>query len=405
MNAWMLLRIALKALVRNKVRTLLTMLGIIIGVAAVIAMVSLGEGARRQVQNEISSMGTNILFVQSGSFRGFGVHGGAGTSASLTEEDYLAILREIAAVKAATPDVNTRGQVVFGNQNWNTQLEGVNEYFLTIRSWMISAGENFNESHIQNASRVCILGKTVADNLFQGGESLGQSIRIRNLPFQVIGVLQSKGQNAFGRDQDDLILVPYTTVMKKLQQTRNIPSILVSAISAEAAYTAEAEIRELLRQRLRLGDEEEDTFTVRNLSEVAGAAEETNRIMTLLLGSIAAVSLLVGGIGIMNIMLVAVTERTREIGLRLAIGAHAVLIRIQFLLEAVVLSLTGGAIGIALGIGASHLISRILQWPTAVSPASVLLSVLTSVAIGIFFGFYPAHKASSLNPIEALRHE
>ena len=406
MSFWMIVRISLKALNRNKIRSVLTMLGIIIGVGAVIAMVSVGQGAQRQVQEEIAAMGTNTLMVWTGSMRSMGVRGGTGTMNTLTAEDFEAMLYECPAVKAVSPSASTMGQVVFGDQNWSTRIEGYNEQLPVLRNWLIVQGSFFDESHVKSAARVAVLGQTVVDQLFGGSDPVGQTIRIKNLPFRVLGVLSKKGFNAWGRDQDDTIMVPYTAVQKKFQGgVLYVQSGIVGAASARATYAAQEQITALLRQRHRLGPFQDDDFTVRNLSEIAETAEATNRIMTALLASIAAVSLLVGGIGIMNIMLVAVSERTREIGIRMAIGARPGHVRVQFLSESIVLCVCGGILGLALGVGGSVGISQFLGWPTLISPNSIVISIIFSGAIGIFFGYYPAHKAAGLDPIEALRYE
>ena len=406
MSFWMIVRISLKALNRNKIRSVLTMLGIIIGVGAVIAMVSVGQGAQRQVQEEIAAMGTNTLMVWTGSMRSMGVRGGTGTMNTLTAEDFEAMLYECPAVKAVSPSASTMGQVVFGDQNWSTRIEGYNEQLPVLRNWLIVQGSFFDESHVKSAARVAVLGQTVVDQLFGGSDPVGQTIRIKNLPFRVLGVLSKKGFNAWGRDQDDTIMVPYTAVQKKFQGgLLYVQSGIVGAASARATYAAQEQITALLRQRHRLGPFQDDDFTVRNLSEIAETAEATNRIMTALLASIAAVSLLVGGIGIMNIMLVAVSERTREIGIRMAIGARPGHVRVQFLSESIVLCVCGGILGLALGVGGSVGISQFLGWPTLISPNSIVISIIFSGAIGIFFGYYPAHKAAGLDPIEALRYE
>jgi len=402
----MILRIAFKALGRNKIRSVLTMLGIIIGVGAVIAMVSVGQGAQRQVQEEIAAMGTNTLMVWTGSMRTMGVRGGTGTNNTLTPEDFEAMLYECPAVKAVSPSASTGAQVVFGDQNWSTRVEGYNEQLPALRNWKVTQGSFFDESHVKTAARVAVLGQTVVNQLFGGSDPVGQTIRIRNLPFRVLGVLDKKGFNAWGRDQDDTIMVPYTTVQKKFQGgVLYVQSGTVGALSARATYAAQEQITALLRQRHRLGPLQDDDFSVRNLSEIAETAEATNRIMSALLASIAAVSLLVGGIGIMNIMLVAVSERTREIGIRMAIGARPGHVRVQFLSESIVLCICGGILGLALGIGSSVGISRFLGWPTLVSLSSIFISIIFSAAIGIFFGYYPAHKAAAMDPIEALRYE
>ena len=406
MSLWMILKIALKALNRNKIRSSLTMLGIIIGVGAVIAMVSLGKGAQRQMQEEIAAIGTNTLWVRAGSRRAWGIRSGAGTQNTLTAADFEAIERECPTVRAVSPNASTMAQVVFGNQNWNTRIEGYNEQYPLLRNWKVVQGGFFEESQVKAAARVAVLGQTVVNELFSGGDPVGQTIRIRNLPFQVLGVLKRKGSNNWGRDQDDTILVPYTTVQKKFQGgVLYVQSGLIGAVSARASYAAQEQIRELLRQRHRLGPMQDDDFSVRSLSEFAEAAEATHRVMTVLLASIAAVSLLVGGIGIMNIMLVAVSERTREIGIRMAIGARPSHVRVQFLSESIVLCLCGGLLGLALGVGGSLGISRFLGWPTLISLNWIVISILFSAAIGIFFGYYPAHKAAALDPIEALRYE
>ena len=406
MSFWMILKISLKALNRNKIRSLLTMLGIIIGVGAVITMVSLGQGAQKQVQDEIEAMGTNTLWIRAGSRQAWGIRSGAGTENTLTATDFEAMAAECPTVRAASPSASIMAQVVFGNQNWNTRVEGYNEQYPLLRNWKISRGNFFEESHVRTAARVAVLGQTVVDELFAGGDPVGQTIRVQNLPFRVTGVLDGKGSNAWGRDQDDVILVPYTTVQKKFQGgVLYVQSGIVGAVSARASYTAQEQIRELLRQRHRLGPDQGDDFFIGNLSEFADAAKATNRVMTGLLASIAAVSLLVGGIGIMNIMLVAVSERTREIGIRMAIGARPGHVRVQFLAESVVLCLCGGLLGLALGVGGSVAISRLLGWPTLISINSVIISFAFAAGIGIFFGYYPAHKAAGLDPIEALRYE
>ena len=406
MSFGVILKVALKALNRNKIRSVLTMLGIIIGVGAVIAMVALGQGARKQVQEEIAAIGTNTLWIRAGSGRSWGIQSGAGTVNTLTVDDLDAIAQECPTVLAISPSASAIAQVVFGNRNWNTRVEGYNEQYPLLRNWPLTLGNFFDESHVKRASRVAIVGQTVVDQLFDGGDPVGETIRVQNLPFRILGVLKAKGANAWGRDQDDTIIVPYTTVQKKFQGgVQYIQSGLVGAISARASYVAQEQIRELLRQRHRLSFGDDDDFFIGNLSEFADAAAATNRVMTGLLASIAAVSLLIGGIGIMNIMLVAVSERTREIGIRMAIGARPSHVRIQFLSEAIVLCMCGGLIGAALGLGGSMGITRFLGWPTVVSYNSVGISLFFAAGIGIFFGYYPAHKAAALDPIEALRYE
>ncbi|HEX8139337.1 MAG TPA: ABC transporter permease [Pyrinomonadaceae bacterium] len=407
MNILMIIRVAFRALVRNKMRAALTMLGIIIGVAAVIAMVSIGQGAQASVQAQIASMGTNLLFVSAGAQNVGGVRTGAGDSGTntLTVEDLEAIRREVPSVQMVTPLVNARSQLVVGNQNWNTTIQGVSEQFPEIRKWNVQSGAFFTDADVRSAARVIVLGQTIADTLFPGADPLGQTVRVTNLPFKVVGVMARKGQDPQGRDQDDTAFAPYTAVQKKLLGSTRLTLAYVSAISQDATYTAQTQITDLLRQRHKLSAGEPNDFTVRNMTDVAEAANETNSIMTMLLGSIAGVSLLVGGIGIMNIMLVSVTERTREIGIRMAIGARSSAVRRQFLIESIVLSLTGGLAGILLGILASVAIPLMLGWPTLVSTTAIIGSVIFSAAVGIFFGYYPARKAASLDPIEALRYE
>jgi putative ABC transport system permease protein len=407
MNLLMIIRVAFRALVRNKMRAALTMLGIIIGVSAVIAMVSIGQGAQQSVQNQIASIGTNLLFVSAGAQNVGGVRTGTGDTGTntLTVEDLDAIKREVPSVSMVTPAINTRSQLIFGSQNWNTQIQGVSEQYPDIRKWNVQDGSFFTDADVRTAARVIVVGQTIADNLFPGTSAVGQTVRVKDLPFRVVGVMVRKGQDQQGRDQDDTAFAPYTTVQKKILGSPRVQVAYVSAVSQDATYTAQMQIGELLRQRHKLGPGDADDFSVRNMTDIAEAANETNSIMTILLASIASVSLLVGGIGIMNIMLVSVTERTREIGIRMAIGARSSAVRTQFLIESVVLSLTGGLIGIMLGLGVSLLIPSLLGWPTAVSTAAVIGSVIFSAAVGIFFGYYPARKAAALDPIDALRYE
>ena len=400
---------ALHALGKNKIQTGLTMLGMVIGVAAVIAMVSLGQGAQKLVADQIAAMGSNVLEVQGWNQyqQGGGARGASTDSQALTKEDADAIIAQIPAVGRATPIVQQRGQFVFGNQNTNTQVQGANEQYLTIKDWKMAEGEFFTENDVRTAARVVVLGKTTAETLFAGSDPVGQTIRIRNLPYRVVGVLAAKGQDASGQDRDDTAMMPYTTVQKKMagQSVPRIQRITVSAVSPEATSAAQDQITKLLRERHNIRPGQQDDFRVNNLTEIAETREATQSVMTLLLGSIAAVSLLVGGIGIMNIMLVSVTERTREIGIRMAIGSRGSYIRMQFLAESVILCMVGGLIGVIMGIGLSLGVARVMGWPSFVSPQAATIAFMFSAATGIFFGYYPAHKAASLDPIEALRYE
>ncbi len=396
---------AFRALRRNKMRSFLTMLGIIIGVAAVIAMLAIGQGAEYSVQQQINALGTNVLIILPGSQQTGGLHVGAGSMTTLTEEDAAAIAQECSAVALVSPGARSGGQVIAGNLNWATGIEGTGTDYLEIRKWTIAYGEYFTEQDVKGATKVCVLGKTVADNLFPDSSPVGQNIRIRNVPFKVIGVLEKKGQNAMGQDQDDIILAPYSTVLRRLSHFPYLRQVLVSATSPANIVVAQNQISELLRMRHKIAAYDQDDFTIRNQADLATAANATTQILTILLASIASVSLLVGGIGIMNIMLVSVTERTREIGIRMSVGARGRDILTQFLIEALVLSLLGGIMGILLGVGGSSAISSFAKWPTIITAFSIVLSFGFSIAIGIFFGFYPARKAALLNPIDALRYE
>jgi putative ABC transport system permease protein len=401
-------KISFRALKVNKMRSALTMLGIIIGVGAVIAMLAVGTGASMKIAEQIASMGSNLLMILPGATTAGGVRMGAGTQPTLTIADTEAIQRECPAVAYAAPIHNGVAQVVYGHQNWSTGVIGTTPSIMIIRDWTLAAGRSFTEQDVKSATKVCLLGQTVVDNLFGDMDPIGQFIRIKNLPFTVIGVLAPKGQSAQGQDQDDTIMVPVTTAQKKLFGTSfpgMVRIIVVKAKSTEDLAPAEKQINELLKQRHRIGPKQDNDFTVRNLTQVMQTAEQSTKVMTLLLGAIASVSLLVGGIGIMNIMLVSVTERTREIGIRMAIGAKTWDIRLQFIIEALTLSLLGGIAGIILGVSGSKLISVLAGWSTVISPLSILLAFGFSGLVGIFFGFYPAYKASLLDPIEALRYE
>ncbi len=402
------LLIALRALMVNKMRSALTMLGIIIGVGAVIAMVAVGLGAESRIKEQISSMGSNLLMVVPGSFTSGGMRFGAGSRATLTVEDAKAIAAEISGVKYTAPVTEGQVQVVFGNQNWSTEAQGTTPEFLDIRNWSIASGRPFTLQEVESSSKVCILGNTLVENLFGGIDPIGQIVRIKKFPFTVVGALEPKGQSGMGRDQDDIVFVPFTTGQRNLFG-RDIPGtvrqIAVQAKGPEVLSEVEEQINDLLRQRHRILASQENDFTVRNLTELMGTIEQTGKVMALLLASIASISLIVGGIGIMNIMLVSVTERTREIGIRIAVGAKGRDILLQFLIESLVLSLIGGILGIGIGIVGTLILSHFTQWPTLFSVNAILLAFLFSGSVGVFFGFYPARKASLLNPIEALRYE
>ena len=410
MNLFALLRVALRALAINKLRSLLTMLGIIIGVGAVIVMIAVGSGAQARVEEQIRSLGSNLLLILSGATTSGGVRMGFGSNLTLTEDDAAAIPREIPEVTAA-PALRGTAQIVWGNQNWSTIIFGVTPEYLEVRQWEIAAGRSFDATDMAGAAKVCLIGQTVARQLFGGVDPVGQSIRVRRVPFTVIGVLESKGQSMMGHDQDDLILMPLSTARKRvlgvgtLAKQRSVGTIWVKVPEGNDMKAAEEQVRALLRQRHRLQPGQDDDFSLRNLEEVAAAQEASSRVLALLLAAVASVSLVVGGIGIMNIMLVSVTERTREIGLRRAVGARTRDILGQFLVEAVTLSLIGGLAGILLGVGAAYAIAQFAGWRIVLSPDAVILAVAFAFAIGVFFGFYPARKAAYLNPVEALRFE
>jgi putative ABC transport system permease protein len=405
MMLFAILKIALRALRRNALRTLLTMLGIIIGVGAVIAMISIGNGAKAQIEAQIANLGRNVILVLSGNVSRGGFSFGFGSAGTLTQGDYDAIRREIGGVAGASPEVRSSAQLAAGNQNITTQVMGVGLDYIEIRSWPVVNGENFTEQDVRTANKVALIGSTTAQTLFGDSDPVGQIIRVRNVPFTIVGLLASKGMNMMGSDQDDILLVPYTSAMKRLSGGTSFRSLNVQAESAGRIAEIQEQITNLLRQRHRIAEGRDDDFLVRTQQEISEMATSTSVIMTWLLGVIASVSLLVGGIGIMNIMLVSVTERTREIGIRMAVGARGGDIMMQFLIEAVLLSIVGGLIGIALGIGSSRLVSVQMGWVTLVSPESIVGAFLFSAVIGVFFGFYPARKAAQLDPIEALRYE
>jgi len=402
------LKTALLSLLANKSRSMLTMLGVLIGVAAVITMVAVGTGASRQMESIMSGMGTNIIVLMPGSGRQGGIQLGTGSGTPITYADAMAIRNECPSVLEVSPMVSSSTQVVLGNQNWSTQTQGVTTGVFSVNVWNIAEGSYFDESDIRGATKVCILGSTVAKSLVgEGNEAdvVGQNIRINKIPFEVIGVLAPKGAQ-MGSDQDDVIMVPITTAMRRLvrsQTVGQVRNVSIQAINAASVESAMNEVTALMRQRRETAHGREDDFSIRNLAQMMESAKESSRVMSLLLGAVASVSLLVGGIGIMNIMLVSVTERTREIGIRMAIGARRRDIRFQFLLEATILSLLGGAVGILLGFGVSQAITKFIGWQTEVSVFSIILAAGFSGFVGVFFGFYPAWKASLLRPIEALR--
>ena len=408
MNWLQTARVAGRALLRNKMRSFLTGLGIIIGVGAVIAMVSIGGGAKRGIEQRFESMGTNLLFVRPGSANQRGVHGGWGSMTTLKEADAQAIAEQCPSVQYVSPSVNARAQTVYGNKNWNTSIAGTGSNYPEVRNWEVETGSYFDDAMVKSAAKVAVLGYDVKTNLFEDEDPIGKVIRVKKIPFKVLGVLKKRGESGGFGSRDDQICIPYTTAMRRLQGIDYIQSADIRAVAADKMVQAQREIEDLLRVRHNIAPGAEDDFNVGNMSEIAESFTESTKMMTVLLGSIAGISLLVGGIGIMNIMLVSVTERIREIGLRMAIGAREKDILLQFLTEAIVLSLMGGLIGIAFGIGSSKLLKNIKMFEsitTVVSLDSVLLAFFFSAAIGIFFGFYPARKASRLDPIEALRYE
>jgi putative ABC transport system permease protein len=410
MNLLATFRIALNALRVNMLRSTLTMLGIIIGVAAVITMIAVGGGAQARIQDQIKSLGSNLMIILPGSTTASGVRLGAGANQNLTEDDAIAIAREVPEVQVAAPSNRSSGQLIAGGSNWSAQIYGVTPDYFEARDWPLASGRMFEAAELSGSAKVAVLGRTVATQLFGDMDPIDQVVRIKNVPFTVIGLLERKGQSMMGQDQDDVVMVPISTARNRLLgntqgRLRRVGTIQVKVLEGASMKDAEQNIRELLRQRLRTQPGQDDPFTIRNLTEILQTQEESSRIMTILLAAVASVSLLVGGIGIMNIMLVSVTERTREIGLRMAVGARGKDILTQFLVEAITLSLIGGFIGIVLGVTGAYLVGEFAGWATRLSPESIVLAVGFSAAIGIFFGFYPARKASKLLPIQALRYE
>ncbi len=407
MNFINLIRIAFKALLRNKLRAFLTMLGIIIGVASVIAMVAIGQGSKQSIQAQLSGMGSNMIVIRPNSNVTGGVRLDATSVQTLTLNDVVALQKKSTYLSAVSPSATAKGQVIYGNNNWSTTIQGVNNFYLdTIRQWSLTAGNEFTDKDIASEAKVCLLGQTVVTNLFTNGENpVGKYIRFAQIPFLVIGVLSPKGANAFGQDQDDIIIAPYTTVQKRILSTIYFQNIYASAKDESSTVQASTEISQILRDSHRLKSTDDDDFAVRTMEELINTFSSTSQLLTILLAVIAGISLLVGGIGIMNIMYVSVTERTREIGLRMAIGATGWDILLQFLTEAIMISITGAVIGVMLGITASKLVTLFLSWPTLITEFSIILSFMVCVITGVFFGYYPAQKASRLDPIEALRYE
>jgi putative ABC transport system permease protein len=408
MKVFNLIRIAFKALQRNKLRAFLTMLGIIIGVAAVIAMVAIGQGSKKSIQDQLSSMGSNMVTIRPNSNQTVG--GGARLESSnlqtLTLDDITAIQKQANYISAVSPAVNGRGQAIYSGLNWPTSIQGVSPDYLTIRDWKLKDGIAFTDEDVNSAAKVCVIGQTVVDNIFPAGEDpIGKTIRFNKIPIKIIGVLSDKGENAFGQDQDDIILAPYSTVQKRILAITYIQNIYASAVNENSTELATAELTDILRTSHKLKQGSDDDFTVRTQAELISTFSSTSQLLTVLLTAIAGISLVIGGIGIMNIMYVSVTERTKEIGLRMSIGARGIDILLQFLIEAILISITGGIIGVLLGIAASNLVTVFLSWPTLISESSVLLSFMVCAITGVFFGYYPAQKASRLDPIEALRYE
>jgi len=405
MKSSVLVRVAGESIRKNKMRTLLTMLGIVIGVGAVIVMVAVGQGAQKSIANQINALGTNLLVVTAGASNQGGVSQGAQAFNRLTVDDAEKLDREGTLFAGVTPVIMTRTQVIAGSTNWRTTINGVSTDFQTIRDWQLQSGTFFTESDVRGIRKVAVISSTVAANLYPGADPVGSQIQIRNVPFTVLGVLAAKGQNAAGQDQDDVVIIPYTTAQSRLSGSTRIWQILVSASSPQDVVGAQEEVRAIMRESHKIADGDDDDFTVRNQTEIANAAQGTTKIMTWLLASIASVSLIVGGIGIMNIMLVSVTERTREIGIRMAIGARGSDVLTQFLVESIVMSVLGGAVGLAVGVGGASLLAHFTGWSTSVPIQAVALAIGFSAAVGVFFGFYPAKKAAALDPINALRYE
>jgi len=405
MKSSVLIRVAGDSIRKNKMRTLLTMLGIVIGVGAVIIMIAVGQGAQQGIASQINALGTNLLIVTAGSSNQGGVSQGAQAFNRLTVEDAEKLRSEGTLFAGVTPVVNTRTQVIGGGTNWRTTINGVSTDFQTIRDWQTQSGTFFTDTDVRGLRKVAVIGTTVAENLYPGTDPVGSQIQIRNVPFEIVGVLAPKGQNAGGQDQDDIVVIPYTTAQSRLSGNTRIWQILVSATSPDDIAAAQAEVRSIMRESHRIAEGDEDDFTVRNQTEIASAAQGTTKIMTWLLASIASVSLIVGGIGIMNIMLVSVTERTREIGIRMAIGARGSDVLTQFLVESIVMSVLGGAVGLAVGVGGAQVLARFTGWSTSVPVQAVVLAIGFSAAVGVFFGYYPARKAAALDPINALRYE
>ena len=401
-----LLKIAFKAIVLNKMRTLLTMLGIIIGVASVIAMLAIGEGSKESIRETISSMGSNMITIRPGSDVRGGVRQERSAMETLTLNDYYAIKEQANLLTYITPLVNGGGQVINGSNNWPSTIYGVNPEYLTIKITDLQSGSMFTDAEVQSAAKVALIGQTVVDNVFPDGqEPVGQMIRFNNIPFKVIGVLEEKGENTFGQDQDDVVIAPYTTVQKRILAIDHLESIIASAISEDDAPEAVTQVSEILRKQHKLTENEEDDFHVRSMEELISTFSSTSEMLTILLVAVASISLLIGGIGIMNIMYVSVKERTKEIGLRMAVGGKGSDILMQFLIEAVLISITGGILGVLLGLGATVFIEKFLNWPTSVALYSIVISFAVCAVTGIFFGWYPARKASALDPITALRYE